>query len=95
MEIITNNQWRDFLYGYETPESVLESDFDYLEESEQTDGFIKYRGNYYHISQFMILPDTCDIPDTWQGIEQDSAFSGVLVRISDDGEQYQIATFIS
>ncbi|MDC8457855.1 hypothetical protein [Marinobacter sp. DS40M6] len=95
MEIITNYQWRNFLYGYEIPETVLNSDFDYLDDDEKTDGFIKYRGRYYHVSGFMLLPEHCDIPNDWQGIEHDSAFSGVLVRLSDDGEQYQIATYIS
>lgn len=99
MEIITNNQWRNFLYGYEIPETVLHSDFDYLSEDDATDGFIKYRGNYYHLSEFTMLPKTKPIPGEchcdWHGYSSDSAFSGVLVRISDDGEQYQIATFIS
>lgn len=95
MEIITNNQWRDFLYGYEIPETVLQSDFDYLDDDETTDGFIKYRGCYYHLSEFMRLTDNTGIPGDWSGYLSDSAFSGVLVRVSRDGEQYQIATFIS
>jgi len=108
MEIITNNQNRPFLYGYEIPEAVLNSDFDWLENDEKTDGFIKYRGRFYHVSEFMaIIPAGSDISPSrghydhenslkdWHGIHTDSAFSGVLIRASSDGESYQIATFIS
>ena len=30
----------------------------------------------------------------WHAYLSDSFFSGILIRVSDDGEQYQIATFI-
>lgn len=93
MEIKSNHQWRGFLYRDEIPESVLDSDFDYLEPDE-IDGFIKYKGQFYHLSEFMCVPDNA-FPGDWQGYASDSAFSGVLVRVSQDGEQYQIATYIS
>ena len=31
----------------------------------------------------------------WHGTNGDSYFSGVLIRISDDGEEYKIATYTS
>jgi len=105
MEIITNNQNRPFLYGYEIPETVLNSDFDWLDDEEKSDGFIKYRGRFYHVSEFSaITPASSDISPSrghydhenslkdWHGIYTDSAFSGVLVKFSDDFESYQIAT---
>lgn len=99
MEIITNYQNRHFLYGYEIPESVLNSDFDYLSEDERNDGFMKYKGRYYHVSEFM-RTESMDMenrlfPSPWQGYHSDSAFSGVLVSFSRDMETYQIATYIS
>lgn len=95
MEIITNYQNRHFLYGDEIPETVLNSDFDYLSEDEKTDGFMKYKGRYYHVSEFMRIPENSPFPGGWQGYHSDSAFSGVLVSFSRDMETYQIATYIS
>ena len=98
MNIITNNHERQFKYGYEVPQSVLDSDFDYLDSDEQTDGFIHYRGIWYHTSDFMRLNNLYGQPDDfadWHGYSSDSFFSGVLIRLSDDGETYQIATYIS
>lgn len=95
MEIKTNHQWRGFLYRDEIPESVIESDFDYLSPDE-TDGFIKYKSRFYHLSEFMRFHnENAPFPGDWHGYICDSAFSGVLVRVSQDGEQYQIATYLS
>lgn len=91
MQIITNNHWNDFLDGFELPESV-HSDFDWMDDI--MDGtFIKYRNVFYSLDEFM-RNDTAGF-GTWHGYKSDSFFSGVLIRISDDGEQYQIATYIS
>jgi len=32
---------------------------------------------------------------SWHGHKGDSFFSGTLIRVSDDGEEYQIATYLS
>ena len=95
MEIITNYQNRHFLYGDEIPETVLNSDFDYLSEDEKIDGFMKYKGRYYHVSEFMVIDKNAPFPGDWHGYYSDSAFSGVLVSFSRDMETYQIATYIS
>ena len=96
MNIITNNHWHNFLYGYELPESVR-ADFDYIDSDEfDAHDFIKYRGSYYDSGEFMRVPESAnDGMDKWHGYHSDSYFSGVLVRFSDDCEQYQIATYIS
>lgn len=54
------------------------------------DGFIYYKRTWYHVSEFVRTPDH----DEWHGYKGDSFFSGVLIRLSNDGEQYRIATFI-
>jgi hypothetical protein len=89
-EIITNHHWRDFLYRNEVPEKVIRIDFDWLDD-EVFDGFIFYRHNYYHVSEFIRSIQFKD----WHGCSPDSFFSGILIKLSDDGEQYQIATYIS
>jgi len=89
LDIITNRHWREFIYRCDVPESVLADQFDYLDE-ETPDGFIHYRGSWYHINEFT----NCSI-DGWHGQRSDSFFSAVLIRLSDDGEQYQIALALS
>jgi uncharacterized protein (DUF2126 family) len=89
MNVTSNWQWRDFLYRHDVPQVVLESEFDWLDADEQS-GFFRYRGSWYHISMFL---RTSIAP--WHGIHNDSAFSGVAIEVSRDGEQYRIGTLIS
>ncbi len=96
LSIKTDHKWKNFKYGYEVPQSVLKSQFDYLDKDDVTDGFIFYRKTWYHLNDFMRFgyPNT----ETFKGFQaylNDSYSSGVLIKISDDGEQYQIATFCS
>ena len=96
MNIISNYHWHNFLYGYELPETIR-ADFDYIDVDEfDSHGFIKYKGIYYDAGEFMRCDDSPDNEiSTWHGYHADSYFSGVLIRCSDDGDQYQIATYIS
>ena len=107
LTIRTNNQWREFVYRYDVPADVLASQFDYQDPEETLDGFFQYRGTWYHLDQFMrIEPMSPGDPHAlrpgddsplkgWHGYHGDSYFSGVLIRLSDDGERYQIATYFS
>ena len=94
MEIITNHHNRMFKYGYEVPKSVLE-DYHYLDEGEKSDGWIHYRSIWYHISDFMTVSIYSKNWRGWDGYKFDTFFSGVLIRISDDNETYQIGTYLS
>jgi hypothetical protein len=87
MEIKTNNHWRHFKYSYEVPESVF-NDYDWLSEDESLDGWIHYRNVWRHISDF-----TFGDYHGWHGAVADCAFWGVVIRTSEDGEQYQIGTW--
>lgn len=94
--VYTDRKWKNFKYGYEVPKKVMRSDFDHLDEDSAIDGFLLYRGNWYHISDFMrISPGAPDWMKHWSGYTSDSAFSGILIKISDDGEQYIIGTYIT
>jgi len=94
-KIITNNHERSFLYRSEVPTDILESQFDYL-DADTFVGFIHYRGHWYHTSCFMRFGYPGSVPfQGWHGYSSDSFYSGVLIKISDDGETYQIATYIS
>lgn len=92
MKITTNHNWRAFCYRDEVPASVLADQFDYLDE-ETFDGFICYRGAWYHLSDFE-RRDPRSI-EGWHGVHCDSFFSGVVIRLSSDGERYQIGTMIA
>lgn len=102
LKITTNNHNRKFSYRYEVPASILEDQFDYQDPEDITDGFFKYKGYWYHTDQFMSLPAVISeiwAPDSpmrsWHGVLNDSMCSGVLIRLSDDGEEYQVAWFCS
>jgi len=83
MKIITNNPWRNLSYGYEMPEA-LRSDFDYIApEDFDSHDFVVYRGHWYDIGEFT----RCDQTPGWDGYIGDSFFSGVLIRLSRDGER--------
>ncbi len=90
--IKTNKQSRDFLYWNQIPAKVLADQFDHLKEDENFDGFIKYRGNYYHETDFMRAHEAFK---GWDGYLSDSYFSGIVLRIAQDGESYKIGTYYS
>lgn len=88
MKIITNNHKRPILSSYDIPVDILANDFSWTDESEQ---FVKYRGNYYALSEFVRLskrnnsnpwlPEIIPELENWTGKHDDSFFSSVLIRI--------------
>lgn len=83
MQIVTNNQERLFLYRYEVPESVLLDQFGHLNNEEHEDGYIKYRGSYYHLSDFMRIEKHSQghLWEDWDAYTTETAFSGLLLKI--------------
>lgn len=98
LTIKTNNQWRKFLYRDEVPPKVLEKEFDWTTEEDHHDGYFKYRGQWYHESEFMVpSPGNLLKEAGWMGVNDDSFFSGVAIRqrIGDDGEcEFQVCTYM-
>lgn len=94
MNITTNNHWHSFLSGYELT-ATERAEFDYLDDIDAHD-FIRYRGEVYDPNEFICIDHNVgqfgDLSE-WHGYRSDSYFSGLLLRISDDGEQYQIAAY--
>jgi hypothetical protein len=82
----TNRHWRQFLTRDEVPAKVLADQFDYL-DGDTFDGFFRYLGHWYHTSEFMRLDST----PGWDGAAGDSYFSATLIKLSRDGERYQVA----
>ena len=95
LSIITDHKWKQFKFGDEVPDKILQDDFDWLNENDNFDKFILYRKRWYHLSDFMIISENTPFDKQWQGYEPDSAFSGILIQVSNDCEEYKIATYIS
>ena len=94
LTIKTNNQYRDLRYRNEVPEPVLSSQFDHMAEEDALAGFFEYCGHWYHLSDFMRIDHNEDLKD-WSGYASDSAFSGVVIKLSRDGESVKCGTYFS
>jgi len=100
MDIITDHKWKNFKYGYEVPKKVLD-DYDWLSDDDKFDGWFKYRNNWYHLSDFMDCHNQMYSPNNpfrelgYDGYLNDTFFSGLLIKLSEDLEQYQVALFLS
>lgn len=92
MKITTDNKWKQFVYGYDVPEKVLSDIFEHLDEDETVDSFFKYRNVWYHISDFINASEEM-LP--WHGYSSDSFFSGIVIEISSDGEEYKVGTALT
>jgi hypothetical protein len=92
-KIVTNRAWREFRPREDVPPAILASEFDWTNEAhaahgDYSDGFILYRGTWYHVGMFMRGG-----PEGWDASHGDSFFSGIVIRVSRDGERYQIGTY--
>ncbi len=95
--VITDNRWHDFVYRDEVPAKVLEDKFDWITE-DCSDGFFKYRGIWYNVQEFQFKTRDNELDPLlhgWDGYVGDSYFSGVVIHLSKDGEQFKIGTYIS
>ena len=103
--IKTDNKWRNLLYGYELPVK-WRREFDWIKNDEEYENtnFAKYHGQYYDINEFQVLPTIGDASGKhvvypefrgWDGYMNDTYSSGVLIKLSSDGEQYKIGIFYS
>lgn len=99
MQIITNHHWHNFLYGYELTEKER-ADFDYVEDID-SHSFFRYRGAVYDPDGFMRTPQNeparqeLNKLSAWDGYQSDSYFSGVVLKYSQDCEQYQVGLYLS
>lgn len=86
MPTVCNNVPRHLVYAYDVPQKVLESEFDYhldMPENERPiDGYFKYKGEWYHLDQFMRF----DRMSKWDGYLSDTAFSAIVIKLVDDCE---------
>ena len=101
--IRTNNVPRDVIEAYELTEKERQ-EFDYLDwkaidAGEDGASFFRFKRQLYNLGEF-ILPSQYEDKEQspfkgWDGMQSDSYFSGVLVRIVDDGERVVVGKFFS
>lgn len=94
MHIRTNNNERQFIYRHDVPADILASDFDWLGEDDG-DGYILYRGNWMHLSQFERIPPGVDELAKWDGYAEGSYSTGTVIKVSSDGETYKIGSYMT
>ncbi len=80
LTVITNRQPRNVLCWYELT-AKEQAEFDYI--TDECGSFVRYRGATYDLGDMLRAPNSLPY---WHAIHSDSYFSGVLFRLSRDGE---------
>ena len=93
LTIKTDGKWKEFKYIDEVPVKVRCDQYSDLDE-ETIDGFFKYNNYWYHVTDFMRMDSTDQFPG-WDGHLSNSAFSGILIQLSPDGQQYRVGSYYS
>lgn len=95
LTIKTNNQPRQPMSGLtlelfvgDKQAAKIRRQFDYLTDEEfENESFVTYKGFTYAMSDFMRINATSESPMyAWHGAAADSYFSGVLIKLCDDGD---------
>lgn len=89
MKIVTNNKPRENLTWRQLTKKE-QQEFDYFDPS-NIGRFFRYKGNVYDIGEAMRIEGVAD----WQGCYSETAFSGVLIKISSDGETVIVGRYFS
>lgn len=97
--IKTNNQWRE-LISFDELSLDEQASHDYDED--ETGTYFRYKGHAYNLGDFVKFgtpwsrkPEADDPLSQWDGILNESAFSGVLVKLSDCGDGVKVARYYS
>jgi hypothetical protein len=93
LKITTNNQPRKWLCRSDVPDEILADEFDWLDQDNDY-GFIRYRGTWYHVSQFMRFgyPQTGITEHGYHACLSESMSTGLMIKLVDD-DQVVIASY--
>lgn len=105
MRIITNNVARPIMDAWELTEKERK-EFDYLdweaiERGEDSASFFRYKGQLYDLGEFQRIGSPfatlpADNPiSQWDGLVNDSFFSGIVIKIVEEGDSVICGTFIA
>lgn len=93
--IITNNVPRDLISAFELSTkqySKLRKEFDYMDDLDfDSSMFFTYKGQVYCLDQFLRLDHY--MPGNWQGILNDTYFSGIVVKIVESCQSIIVGTY--
>lgn len=94
MKIITNNQPRPVITGYELSEKEKQ-DFDYFTEDELNESlFFRYKKQVYFLGDFMRIPKNAGLPvSNYDGVAGQSYFDGILIKLSNCGDAVTVAHY--
>lgn len=88
VEFISNRQPR-WLIGWDQLSEKERAEFDYLDsrDKQYDASFVRYKGWVYDMSCFMRTePGSLWHKAGWHGTQHDSAFSGVVIHLTDDSD---------
>lgn len=101
VNIITNGHERPIIEAHElTPKEREEFDYikwDAIDRGEDRETFFRYKGKLYDTGEFMYIdperyPAHWGIKG-WEGIKNESFFSGMLIRYSEDFDYVIVARY--
>jgi hypothetical protein len=95
LHIRTDNRWKNFVYGADVPDKIKKENYGHLDEESLHDGFLRYLGRWYHMSDFSLIPKGFIADAGWDGYHPDSFSSGVVLKVAPDGESYRVGTYIA
>ena len=91
IRITTNNNPRDILTFHELTEAEQREAAENIgQEYAESMDYFWYKGQIHCLSDFMVAGDA--FPD-WAGYFPETYFSGLLVRVMDDGERVIIGRY--
>lgn len=95
MKTITNHVPRDVIDAVELTETER-AQFDYLDWAKIDAGmdsasFVRYKGQLADLGEFTKTSSE----DGWDGVRADSAFSGLVARVVENGERVVIGLVLS
>ena len=92
--IKTDNKWRNILHGFELPKK-WRKEFNYMSEEDFNNGaFISYGRQIYSFDEFERASGELRAKG-WDGVKHDSFFSGLVMKVSRNEEEYMIGRFTS
>ena len=99
LTIKTNNHTRPLMHLGDFSDSIqseIRKEYDWMDpqDIECNFGFFAYRGQVYHLQDFMRVTDVSD-PDLngWDGYASDTVWSGTLVKLTEDCESVIVGRY--
>ena len=94
--IKTDHKWKELLNWWDLT-TKEQADFDWLDDEEKQIGasFVKRRGRVYCLDEIMTIDRSAHLAASgWDGVKAVSFYSGIVVKLSRDGDRYKIGYFV-